>query len=54
MRKSFEKKIVSESWFVGVDGGCVEMENEKKIRGSILQSYKKNTLTFIEMRVDEG
>lgn len=55
MRKNFEKKVVSESWLVGVDGGCVEMENEKKIRGSILQSYKrKNTLTFIELRVGKG
>lgn len=55
MRKFFEKKIVPESWFVGVDGGCVEMENEKKIRGSILQTYKRNNmLTFTEMRLGKG
>lgn len=52
MKKSFEKKIVSESCFVEIDDGCVEMEDEKKIRGSILQTYKrKNMLTSTEMRV---
>lgn len=51
MRKSFEK-IVFESWFVGVDSGCVEMEDEKKIRGSILQTYKRKK--YINFHWNEG